>query len=92
MAEKKSVNNSISMFEQVGQVLMVRKGNACMEFESQNAEILHKRRKRNYKPMDEMGKSTQELKSLDFKSSSRKGTMRGNGKRKCFVSFVKIRN
>lgn len=73
------------MFEHMGQVLMVRKGNACMVFESQNAEIFHKRRKRNYKLVEEMAKSTQELKSLDIKSSNRKGTMRGNGKRKCVI-------
>lgn len=92
MIEKNPVNNCISTFEHTGQVLTGWKGNAYMEYESQNVEILHKKRKMNCKPVEEKAKSTQELKSLNFKSSNRKGTMRGKGKRKWFVSSVKIRN
>jgi len=71
---------------------MVWKGNACVEEESQNIGILHKRRKMNCKPVEEKAKSTRELKRLNFKSSNKKGTMRQKGKRKWFASFVKIRN
>lgn len=35
----------------------------------QNIQILHKRRKINCKPVEEKAKSTQELKSMNFKSS-----------------------
>lgn len=47
---------------------------------SQNIEILHKRRNINCKPAEEKAKSTQELKSLNFKSSKRKETMKGKAK------------
>lgn len=63
-----------------------------MGYESQNVENLHRRREMNCKPVEERAKSTVELKSLHFKSSNRKGTTRGKGKRKWFVSFAKIRN
>lgn len=51
-----------------------------MEYESQNIGILRKRRKMNCKPVKEKAKSAQELKGLNFKSSNRKGTMRGKAK------------
>lgn len=59
---------------------------------NQNIEILHRRRKINCKPVEEKAKSTQELKSLNCRSSNRKGTMKGKGKIKWFVSFAKTRN